>query len=261
MTSKKTFVRILFAACTAVVLALFISPRSFAQGKSNENNGQGKGQRESQGSVRGNGRNEEPTPVGAWFGIARPCPADPVNDSPEHAALCQAVCGECAAVPGALPPEVPMMPTLLADGTVIADDAGEILQYHTTAHGKWAPSDAEPQLPSKQRLQATFLWLQSAPTPGGDAFVAAIRPRFVTYFDPTDPDRMEGYIQPYVFPFVDPNTGLVIVSPPDSSDPLAGNHTPVPGLDPVASPLPPCEPGVNNCLGTYHFTIRRIQPE
>src|SRR5689334_17535360 len=76
-----------------------------------------------------------PSAVGAWFGIARPCPADAATDSPTHVALCQAVCGTCTSIPGTLPPEVPMMPTLLADGTVLADDAGEIVRYHTTAHG------------------------------------------------------------------------------------------------------------------------------
>lgn len=117
-----------------------------------------------------------------------------------------------------------MMPTLLADGTVLANDSLEIGQYHTTAHGKWAPNGSVPQFAGKQSLQATFLWLQSAPSrpgrgpinpalSGTNAFVAAIRPRFVTYFDPSNPDIMEGYIQPYFYPFVNPNTGLVIVTP------------------------------------------------
>src|SRR5690348_9156371 len=35
-------------------------------------------------------------PLGAWFGIARPCPASAVTDSPVHAAFCTAVCGACS---------------------------------------------------------------------------------------------------------------------------------------------------------------------
>ncbi len=81
-----------------------------------------------------------PSAVGAWFGIARPCPADSATDSAVHVAFCQAVCGTCTSIPGTLPPEVPMMPTMLSDGTVIADDAGEIARFHTTAHGHWEAS-------------------------------------------------------------------------------------------------------------------------
>lgn len=218
---------------------------------------------------------QSPNPVGAWFGIARPCPADPATDSPLHADFCKTVCGTCPSVPGALPPEVPMMPTLLADGTVIADDAGEIGRYHTTAHGKWS-TNTDPsvvQIAGRQRFEATFFWLQSAPPPadagsltdivgrlgGTCCFVAGIKPRFVTYFDPADPDRMMGFIQPYAFPFVNPETGLVQTNPPTADDPFAGNHIPLKAVDPMAT-LPPCSPA-NGCLGTYHFVIRRIKAQ
>jgi hypothetical protein len=169
-----------------------------------------------------------------------------------------------------------MMPTLLADGTVLADDAGEINRYHTTAHGKWATNrdPAVLQLPGRDRFEATFFWLQSGPPPsepgsisdlvgrlgGTCCFAASIRPRFVTFFDPSDPDRMMGFIQPYAFPFVDPATGLVRVNPALPNDEYSGNHIPQTGLDPVGGALPPCTTE-NGCLGTYHFVIRRIKAQ
>src|SRR5437899_349801 len=76
-----------------------------------------------------------PNVVGAWFGIARPCPANPATDSADHAAFCTAVCGLCPNS-GELPPEIPLTSTLIDDGTILEDDAGEIGLYHTTAHGK-----------------------------------------------------------------------------------------------------------------------------
>jgi len=188
------------------------------------------------------------THIGAWFGIARPCPADPVLDSLEHAAFCRAACGACPSVPSALPPEVPMMPTLLADGTVLADDAMELISPHTTAHGKWTVSenDGLPDRIGTTRFKATFFWL------GGGS--NSVRPRFVTYFDPTDPDRMIGFIQFYSFPFAP--GGTVIVLPP--TDPLLGNH--IPAIDPLATLPSACTPE-HGCLGTYHFVIRRIKAE
>jgi hypothetical protein len=215
---------------------------------------------------------QAPNPVGAWFGIARPCPADAKTDSPDHTAFCTTVCGTCPNIPGTLPPEVPMMPTLLGDGTVLADDAGEIARYHTTAHGKWQTNTATTvvQVTGRQRFEATFFWLQSFAPPGDTGslvdvvgqlggtccFGAGVRPRFVTFFDPADPDRMQGFIQPYIFPFVDPATGLIKTDP--NTDPYAGNHLPLKAVDPFASQLPPCSPA-NGCLGTYHFVIRRIK--
>ena len=99
-----------------------------------------------------------PSAVGAWFGIARPCPADANTDSPVHAAFCQAICGLCSSIPGTLPPEVPMMPILLQDGTVTADDAAEIGRFHTTAHGHWVASkdDGLPDWMGLARAKATF---------------------------------------------------------------------------------------------------------
>ena len=200
-----------------------------------------------------------PTPivVGAWFGIARPCPANPVTDSPEHAAFCTAVCGACPNA-GVLPPEVPITSTLIDDGTMLEDDAGEIGLYHTTAHGKWTEStgDGLVDRPGTQRYKATFFWLGQTP-PAIGILGNAVRMRYVTYSDPLDPDRMVGYIQPYFFPIA--AGGLVVVNPPDPLDPLAGNH--IPTIDPLVSPLPAGCDLTKGCLGTYHFVTRRIKEE
>jgi hypothetical protein len=224
-----------------------------------------------------------PTPIGAWFGIARPCPADSdqdtamrLNDSAIHADLCKAVCNGPCPNAGILPPEVPMMPTLLADGTVLADDAGEIGRYHTTAHGKWEVSsnDGLPDRSGTTRYRATFFWLGSLQPsfPGADqhatcCFQNSVRPRFVTYFDPKDPDRMLGFIQPYLFG-APPSFGPQFVSgfPSDprvvtktTTDLFLGNH--IPAVDALGGPLPPGCDLSKGCLGTYHFVIRRVPAE
>jgi hypothetical protein len=95
---------------------------------------------------------------------------------------------------------------------------------------------------------------------GTCCFAASVRPRFVTFFDPADPDRMMGFIQPYAFPFVNPETGLVRTNPPAANDPFSGNHIPATAVDPVGAALPACTPA-NGCLGTYHFVIRRIKAQ
>jgi hypothetical protein len=199
---------------------------------------------------------KKPTAIGAWWGIARPCPPPGGDSSPEHAALCTEVCGACPNA-GILPPEVPMIPTLLADNTVLADDAGELSLYHTTAHGKWAESvdDGLPDRPGTTRFKATFVWFGQTP-PAFGVLGNVVRPRFVTYFDPTDPDRMIGFIQPYFFPIA--SGGVVIVNPASPLDPFASNH--IPTIDPLA-PLPDGCQLNKGCLGTYHFVIRRIKAE
>ena len=103
---------------------------------------------------------DDPSPVGAWWGIARPCPA--LGDDAAHAQLCQDICGACPNIPGALPPEVPMMPSILGDGNVVVNDAGSIAVFHTTAQGQWA-QDSDPtvlQIAGRTRYQASFVWLQ-----------------------------------------------------------------------------------------------------
>jgi len=250
--------RLVVAFGLCVTVASVTIPRALFAG--NNGNGKANGNAHEQGDdENSNGNtavNGKPDPIGAWFGIARPCPANPVTDSPVHAAFCTAVCGLCPNA-GILPPEVPMMPTLLRDGTVLADDAGEIGLYHTTAHGKWTTSENDGLVDraGTERFKATFFWLGQTP-PAFGVLGNGVRPRFVTYFDPKDPDRMIGYIQPYFFPIA--ASGTVIVGPPSPLDPLAGNH--IPTID----PLPPLPAGCDltkGCLGTYHFVIRRVKAE
>lgn len=218
---------------------------------------------------------DNPTPIGAWFGIARPCtpgagPAHPVVNQ----SICRLACDGASCPPATFPvPEVTMIPTLLADGTVLADDFAAVgvsppgFQIagdgHTTAHGKWVYQGKVPVGDAKvDRYQATFIWFQgrfpgepyNVASPVG-FFKGSVRPRFVTYFDKDNPDLMVGYIQPYLYSYTDTN-GIVLLQP----------GTPFPTPDPVA-PLPAaCNPAAFDptapyCLGTLQFTIRRIQAE
>jgi hypothetical protein len=203
-----------------------------------------------------------PSPVGAWFGIARPCPA--VGDDAAHAQLCRDICGACPSIPGTLPPEVPMMPSILGDGNVVVNDSGSIAVFHTTAQGQWA-ADTDPkvlQIPGRSRYQATFVWLQGSEDqlyskglrPAiNRQFAGVARPRFVTFFDEKSPDEMQGFIQPHFFPIVD-DKAIVNVLP--STGAFEANH--LPALNFLA-PLPQGCDNSKGCLGTYHFTIHRIK--
>jgi hypothetical protein len=217
---------------------------------------------------------EAPSPVGAWFGIARPCtpPGGPAHPTVNQT-ICNLACnGPCPT--SAFPvTEVTMIPTLLADGTVLADDFAAVGvsppgfaiagDGHTTAHGKWAHQGKVVIGGSKvDRYQATFIWFQGRPpgfpynaaSPVG-FFHGSVKPRFVTFFDKTNRDVMVGFIQPYLYGYTDPD-GIVALQP----------GTPFPTPDPVA-PLPPaCDPTTFNplepyCFGTLQFTIRRILAE
>ena len=106
--------------------------------------------------------------------------------------------------------------------------------------------------------QATFIWFQARDPADVDPrsplgiFEGVVRPRFVTYFDPTNPDIMQGFIQPYIYTMTD-EFGIVELVP----------GTPFPVADPVL-PLPvECDPFAElanpRCLGTLTFVIRRIQ--
>jgi len=211
------------------------------------------------GNGNGNGKKDQAGPFGAWFGVARLCPADSVTDSPVHAAFCTAICNGACSSSGLLPPEIAIMPSILEDGALLADDAGQIgitgtaNNYHTTAHGRWtdSKSDGLPNRPGTDRIKGTFLWLGTGPQ-----FTNAVRTRFVTYFDADDPDRMLGFIQPFMR--IIAVGGLVVVLPPSPTDTLRGNH--IPATDPLA-PLPAGCSLADGCLGTYHFVIRRIKPQ
>ena len=205
-----------------------------------------------------------PTPIGAWFGIARPCtpglrfpnPPGTVSQS-----VCREACGGVACVPSDFPVnEVTMIPTLLADGTVLADDFAELLDHHSTAHGKWEyAGKAVIDGVQLDKYQATFIWFQGRDASDVDPrnplaiFRGVVRPRFVTFFDPANPDIMRGFIQPYIYDMTD-NFGIVQLVP----------GSPLPAADPVL-PLPAtCNPFAvadnPRCLGTLTFVIRRIQP-
>jgi hypothetical protein len=214
------------------------------------------------------------TPIGAWFGIARPCtppggPAHPVVDQ----AICHLACNGGPCPTATFPvPEVTMIPTLLADGTVLADDFAAVGvsppglsiagDGHTTAHGKWAFQGKVAVGDSRlERYQATFIWFQGRPpgfpynaaSPVG-FFHGSVRPRFVTFFDKSDPDVMVGFIQPYLYNYTDAN-GIVTLQP----------GTPFPTPDPVRRLPAACDPAdfgaAPYCLGTLQFTIRRILAE
>lgn len=201
-----------------------------------------------------------PSAVGTWWGIARPCQVDPSGPDAGHFDFCHTVCDLCPFIPGTLPPEVPMMPTVHGDGTVTVNDAGSIPVFHTTAQGAWAPDPdpTQPQFPGKTRYQASFVWLQGSPDgPGGRQFVGVARPRFVVYFDPTNPDNMIGYIQPYFFPIVGPSGFVNVLAPPQSRGNLnVTNHAPA--LDFLAQLPQGCQTNLG-CLGTFHFTIARVK--
>ena len=201
-----------------------------------------------------------PGVVGAWLGLARPCPA--TGDDAGHAAFCQAVCGTCQSTPGTMPPELVLMSTIHADGNITASDSGAIAVFHSPSLGEWTadPDPAEPQFAGKTRYQATFVWLQgNGGTPG--QFIGLARPRLVTFWDPANPDNMIGYIQPHFFPIVGPG-GLVDVLTSGLRGGLdVTNH--FPALDPLA-PLPAgCTPfqSGGNCFGTFHFTLHRIKSD
>ncbi len=208
-----------------------------------------------------------PTPIGAWFGIARPCVyptvgfptsggvpvADPAPDA--------TICGLAGASKNVFPLlQVTMIPTLLADGTVLADDFGELLDHHTTAQGKWEKV-GKVTVDGKQldKYQATFIWfsgpLAAFGDPANPAFIGSIRPRFVTFFDKNNPDDMRGYIQPYLYRYTkadDEGIGTVNFD--------ASGKFPTP--NPAAALPTTCNPSDTTanprCLGTLHFYIHRI---
>jgi len=244
---------ILGAAAVALVTSGVPSTTVQAQGKSQFAPGQ---------------QSTAPTAVGTWFGIARPCPA--TGDDADHEAFCQQICNNAPCkTPIGLPPEVPMMPTIHADGTVTVNDAASIPVFHTTAQGAWAADPTGlPQQTGTTRLQASFIWLQGTggsawfahPPYGGTdaAFVGVARPRFVTYWDPKNPDNMIGYIQPHFFPIVG-GDGLVTVEENGSKGGLnvTNHYSTSPFGDPLAQLPAGCDSP--NCLGTYHFTIHRVK--
>jgi hypothetical protein len=214
---------------------------------------------------------QKASPVGAWFGVARPCtPASGPAHPTVNQDVCQVACKTAACAPPTLPfNEVVMMPALFADGTVVATDFGSAGvsppgfpiagDGHSTALGNWALKGTT-RIGNRRydRYQSAFVWFQGRfpGEPYNNAspvgfFRGSIRPRFVTFFDARDPDTMIGFLQPYSYNYTDPN-GQVLLQP----------HTPFPDPDPIA-PLPTrCDPtdfaAKPYCFGTFQFTIRRV---
>ena len=203
-----------------------------------------------------------PTPIGTWFGIARACttfsrfspPPNTINQD-----ICKDACqGAVCPVTTAPHDEVVMMPQVLPDGIVVATDHGSLLDGHTTGQGRWVAT-GKVSLNGKtyDRYQASFLWWQPRspidfdPKNPLSIFGGAVRPRFVMYFDPANPDIMEGYIQPFYFELTD-RFGITNLQP--------GTAFPTP--DPLATLPSVCDPTAKGsspyCTGTFMFVIRRV---
>lgn len=203
-----------------------------------------------------------PSPAGAWFGIARSCtpggrfpnPPGTVNES-----ICREACGGGKCPAATFPvDEVAMTPTFFADGRVIATDHLTLFDAHPPSVGKWeAAGKAVIDGKEYQRFQATILWLLPRSPQDVDPrnpqglFQGVGRPRFVFYLDPTNPDVVQGYIQPFLFTMTD-NFGQIILQP----------NTPFPAADPVPTLPTVCDPTAKSnpyCAGTLMFVIRRLQ--
>jgi hypothetical protein len=152
------------------------------------------------------------------------------------------------------------MSTFHADGTLTVSDAGAIAVFKTSGQGAWAV-DSDPsqfQLPGTTRNQGTFMWMQGDGGQPGQ-FIGIGRPRFVTYWDPANPDNMIGYMQPHFYPIVG-GGGLIDVLTSGFKGALnVTNH--YPALDPAAQLPEGCTPFQNggNCFGTFHFTLHRVK--
>jgi hypothetical protein len=215
-----------------------------------------------------------PTPIGAWFGIARPCIAPAVGvpigsiDPFPDATICGLAGVKSSNDRNVFPLlEVTMIPTLLADGTVLADDFAETIDHHTTAQGKWE-SGGQVLVDGKalDKYQATFVWF-SGPLgppfndPVNPAFIGSIRPRFVTFFDADRPDQMRGFIQPYLYRYTTASPeGIGVVKLGKLATPPFVTPFPDPNpTDPLPTTCNPSDLTANpRCLGTLHFYIRRI---
>ena len=77
------------------------------------------------------------SPVGSWYGKA-------IADDPAHAPF----------------PAIWMMPTIFADGNVIASDSHELNTPHTTAHGNW-------EWTGPNSLHAVFVFINVGLVPDG----------------------------------------------------------------------------------------------
>lgn len=207
-----------------------------------------------------------PNPVvGVFWGVARSCngatrfppPSGTVNQS-----ICREACGAGGCLQSTFPiDEVAMMPEVFADGNFVATDHATLVDGHTIGQGRWQQG---PQriVDGKvyNTVQASFMWFQPAqpqnvnPQNPWSRFLGMAHPRFVMYLDPTNPDVVIGYLQPFLFSMTDA-FGIVKLKP----------GTPFASPDPT-SPLPAtCDPTDKNanpyCFGTFMFVIKRVQAQ
>jgi hypothetical protein len=131
---------------------------------------------------------------------------------------------------GGCPSLIVMMPEFMGDGSMVATDSGSLSDHHLMGQGNWTKQHGN------SGIRATFMWLQ---TPLGPNPAGVFRVRLLGQLDHADSDTMRGTIEPFFFPF--------------GADGL-------PSPDPVAGPLPECT-GLNGCLGTFQFVVRRIPTE
>ncbi len=203
-----------------------------------------------------------PSPVGAWFGIARSCTSPSRFPQPPNTvdqSICREACGGDRCPASTAPyDEVTMMPQLFADGNVVATDHVALVSHHTTGQGRWeAAGKAIIDGREYERVVASFMWLQPHapqdvdPRNPWSIFQGMAHPRFVMFFDPANPDILKGYIQPYLYSITD-GFGIVNLQP----------GTPFPTPDPLVLPQI-CDPTAKTnpyCAGTFMFVIRRVQP-
>jgi hypothetical protein len=95
-----------------------------------------------------------------------------------------------------------------------------------------------------QNVNPQYIWSK---------FGGMAHPRFVMYLDPTNPDVVIGYLQPWLYSITD-SYGIVRLQPgtpfasPDPTTPLPANCDPT---DKNANPY---------CFGTFMFVIKRVGP-
>ena len=178
-----------------------------------------------------------PNAVGTWFGVARPCPA----------------AGDDAGTRRSARRSAATCPRRLARCRQNTDDADDSRRRHRNGErrrlDRGVPhngagrvgrgSRSEPSAVCRQdALQASFVWLQGDGGQPGQ-FIGVARPRFVTYWDPANPDNMIGYIQPHFFPIVGAG-GLVDLRSGFKGSLNVTNHYPV--IDPLAQLPHGCTP-------------------
>lgn len=134
-----------------------------------------------------------------------------------------------------------MTPTFFADGVFMGSDSLTFGAPHTAAHGYWART-------GRNTLRANVIFL------GGDAdnhFIGAFRIRYIGEI--VQKDRMEGFVNVWLFPFVD-DTGAAVL------DPETGYPIPDPLTDLGDVITDPANCRIDQgCLAVLRFVVRRIR--